>query len=129
MKLRRPGPFWSLGATVSLRRIELACWVVALGLIVLVVGGTTSTTAGAAGPIPAVSWTRSTGYCLTGAIESVPRWPSSHDLINTIDRRCLSQPGHRPRLALSQTTPDTCLRPGGSRPRDLPRHATGCLVD
>jgi hypothetical protein len=145
MKIRRPGRFWSLRATFSLGRVELACWLAVLVLTAALAAGNASTTAGAAASIPAVSgsvrtpaglrlvtiWppTESTGYCLKEVIESEPRWPSSHDLINAIDRRCFSQRWHRPRLALSKTTRVPCARPLAWLPRIPPRHVTGCLID
>ena len=103
-----------------------------------------SATAGAAEPIPAVKasattpdglpavniWTptESTGYCLKEVIESVPRWTSSRDLINAINRRCFSQPSHRAERARSQTRRAACLQPLGWLPAIPSRHVTGCLI-
>lgn len=145
MKIRRSGRFWPLRPTLSLRRVELGCWLAVLVLTAALAAGNASATAGAAASIPAVSgpvttpaglrvvtiWppTESTGYCLKEVIESEPRWRSSHDLINAIDHRCFSQRWHRPRLALSQTARVPCARPPAWLPRIPARNVSGCLID
>ncbi|HET9847133.1 MAG TPA: hypothetical protein VFR68_01090 [Candidatus Dormibacteraeota bacterium] len=145
MKVRRSGPFWSLSPTLSPHRIELGCWVVALALTAMLAAGNMPATAGAAESIAAVRvsattpdglpvvsiWTptESTGYCLKEVIESVPRWSSSRDLINAINRRCFIQPSHRAGLAQSQTRRAACLRPQSWLPEIPSRRVTGCMID
>ncbi|HVH64466.1 MAG TPA: hypothetical protein VM674_00400 [Candidatus Acidoferrum sp.] len=134
---RDPGMF----ARLTARRLELACWIAALVLITLLAAGNASAIAGAESNSAASNASErlavdaflnslmpseSSGWCIKEVIESVPRWPSSHDLTSAIDRQCFSrrQPARRhPRAPQA-----SCVRTPGWRPSVPTVRVTGCLL-
>lgn len=123
MKIRRAGRFWPLGATLVLRRIELASSLAVLATLVALATGTISMGAGASSTPTLEQTARAAGpavfaleptvfprHCVKRIVDLTHGW-SEADIVNQMNQACFSPRVHKRPGPSSSTAIAICGRP------------------